>query len=309
LAVIAGMLGVTLIGASRLRARRRRTAQAGASGWAPAVAGGAAFATAAPTGRWGEARTPAADFDDWHDEEPAAAAAPAATGAPFTLEPDLEELGEDDLDAVFAGRSPAPAARGESGRFGQETAPLVPDARSIFEDGPVRPRGGAAGFGSAPRRSGGLGGPAVRAAAYAAVGIALVAVIVNVALSGGEDAQPTAAPAPRTQAPAPPAPTPAGPTPEQVAAARDAAAALRTDALAAVAAAERRARSAERRRVAAAKRRRAAANRRRSTSAAPITPAAPVVPVTPSNPTPRAPSGGGSGGGGGGTACDFGCIG
>jgi hypothetical protein len=336
------MLVVTLIAGSRVRARRRRTARAAASGWAPAVAtAGVTSATAAPTGRWGEgARHGAADFDEWHEEEPARPEATAATvpppavaapagpaaggGAPFTLqpepEPSLDQLDEHDLDDVFAGRQPAPAdsPREPAGRFTQEPALLVPDARSVFGD-VDRPRGGAAGFRSAPRR-GGLGGalrsPAVRAAAYAALGIALVAIIVNVALGGGgEDPAPAARPAPTTAAP-PPAQTPAGPTAEEIAAATGAAGAEHTDALDAARRAERAAVAAERRAI---RRRRAAAARRRREAAAQPGPAAPQQ--QPAQPAPVPPSGGGGGGTGGGSGggsggsgggsdpCELGCIG
>ena len=300
-AVLAGMLGVSLIAGSRLRARRRAPA-------APTM-----VAAAAPTGRWGESRMPVADFDDWHEEEaPRAVAAPAAVATP-----PLEELDDDALDDVFAGREPA------SGRFAQPApaaAPLVPDARSVFGETPA-PRGGAAGFRSAPRRTGLaglLGSPAFRAAAYAVAGIALVALIVNVALGGGSEpaAERATSPAPAAEAPAP-VPAVTEPSVAERAAERVRAVTefeLATDAAATAAtrarAAERRA--ARRRRAAAAKRRREAAARRRAAQQAP----APPAPVQPSPPAPSAPStggggGGGDAGGGGGRAprCELGCIG
>jgi hypothetical protein len=273
------MLGVTLIAGSRLRARRRAPA-------APSLVA----AAAPPTGRWGESRLPAADFDEWHEEDTAPRAA-AAVAAP----PALEELGERELDDVFAGREPG-------GRFSQPApaAPLVPDARSVFGE-VVPPRGGAAGFRSAPRRTGVgalLGNPALRAAAYAAAGIALVALVVNLALGGGSEPAAERAistPAPTVQAP------PQGPTPAELAAERQAAATAASDARAAAATLERRARRAERRairrrRAAAAKRRREAAAARRNAPAAP----------QPATPAPAAPPTGGSSGG---TPCELGCIG
>jgi hypothetical protein len=245
------------------------------------------------------------------------AAPPPAAGAPFSLEPDLGELDDDTLDDVFAGRdAPVSTRRAVSGRFGHEppvsSAPLVPDARSLFEDAPA-PRGGAAGFRSAPRRSGGLGGllghPALRAAAYAVAGIALVAVIVNLALDGG--AAPQRVPAPAAQSPAAPVPTlaasPARPSAAGQAADRDAADSARFAAQTAVAAAERAARAAERARArAAAAHRRAAKARARRRAAARRKGAVLTVPV---RPTPRVvqPPSAGSGGSGG--TCEFGCIG
>jgi hypothetical protein len=296
LAVIAGMLGVTLIGGSRLRAaRRRRVTRAGGSGWAPAVAGGATLATAAP------ARTRTADFDDWHEEDAAPRPAPVGAGAPA----DLEGLDHDTLDDLFSGREPSRAsARRTSGRFGAPEppgSPLVPDARTIFGEPPV-PRGGAAGFRSAPRRSGGLlRNPAFRAAAYAALGIALVVVVVNVALSGGTGGRSAAAPA-RTPAAAVETPAaPAGPTPAEIAAERDAFTASRAAAVDALATAERRARRTERRRAAARRRLRAAI--RRAKARDPVVPAPGPGPVLVApEPDPNISSGGGD-------PCEFGCIG